>query len=58
MVKSSNSQTVKRNAINMTNNAFSEGEVVTITLIGGNRNTAKIIGRSRKTKKVPIIVSV
>jgi hypothetical protein len=41
---------IKKRAVNMTETAFNVGDVVNITMVSGNKETAKIVGRSMKKK--------
>jgi len=48
----------KRAAINMSDESFIRGDVVNVSLVGGSKETAKIIGRSMKKKGTEKIVLV
>lgn len=49
---------LKRKAINMTDSNFNIGDVVNITMVGGNHEMAKIVGRSMRKKGEQKIVLV
>jgi len=49
---------LKRKAVNMTESAFNIGDVVNITMVGGNHEMAKIVGRGMRKKGNQKIVVV
>jgi hypothetical protein len=50
---------IKKNAVNLkTDESFTIGDVVNISMVSGTKETAKILGRSTKRKKEQKVVFV